>query len=206
LLHDADERVVASRVTADRAELFLREIAALVAEPDPFLDVHDRRGKRERFVLRSLEQVEREPVGRARPHTRQPGELRDEILDSGAQHLSYSADMPRISEVALFTEDVSRLADFYEQLLGRPADSRSDAHASFELGGTTLFIHVAGDGSDYEGAPNRDHVAFALDQDAAADRARAAGTEVVGPKEFYWGRSAYLRDPDGRAVELQLES
>jgi hypothetical protein len=21
--------------------------------------------------------------------------------------------------------------------------------------------------------------------------------------DFYWGRSAYLRDPDGRAVELQ---
>lgn len=114
--------------------------------------------------------------------------------------------MPRVAEVALFTEDVSGLTAFYERLLGQPPDSRSDSHASFELGETTLFIHVAGDGADHEGAPNRDHVAFALDQDAAADRARAAGTEVVGPKEFYWGRSAYLRDPDGRAVELQLES
>jgi catechol-2,3-dioxygenase len=111
--------------------------------------------------------------------------------------------MPRISEVALFTEDVARLADFYEQLLGRAADSRSDSHASFDLGGTTLFIHVAGDGADHEGAPNRDHVAFALDQDAAADRARSAGADVVGPTDYYWGRSAYLRDPDGRAVELQ---
>ncbi len=113
--------------------------------------------------------------------------------------------MPRIAEVALFTEDVSGLTAFYERLLGQPPDSRSDSHASFDLGGTTLFIHVAGDGGDHEGAPNRDHVAFALDQDAAADRARAAGTDVVGPKEFYWGRSAYLRDPDGRAVEIQAE-
>jgi len=28
---------------------------------------------------------------------------------------------------------------------------------------------------------------------------------VVGPKEFYWGRSAYVRDPDGRLVELTKE-
>ena len=113
--------------------------------------------------------------------------------------------MPRVAEVALFTADVQRLAAFYEQLLGRPPESRSESHASFDLGGTTLFIHVAGDPGP-EGAPNGDHVAFALDQDAAAERVRAAGADVVGPKDFYWGRSAYLRDPDGRAVELQAES
>jgi catechol-2,3-dioxygenase len=112
--------------------------------------------------------------------------------------------MPRIAEVALFTEDVDRLAEFYEQLLGRPPDSRSQSHASFQLGPTTLFIHVAGEG--VEGAPNIDHVAFALDRDAAAERAREGGSDVVGPRDFYWGRSAYLRDPDGRAVELQAES
>jgi catechol-2,3-dioxygenase len=113
--------------------------------------------------------------------------------------------MARIAEVALFTQDVARLADFYERLLGFPPHSRSESHASFNVGGTTLFIHVAGSG-EHEGAPNEDHVAFALDQDAAAERARSAGADVVGPKDFYWGRSAYVRDPDGRAVELQAES
>ena len=111
--------------------------------------------------------------------------------------------MPRIAEVALFTGDVPRLADFYEQLLGRPADSRSASHASFDLGGTVIFIHVADKG--VEGAPAVDHVAFALDQDPAADRVRSIGVDVVGPQDFYWGRSAYLRDPDGRAVELQAD-
>ena len=113
--------------------------------------------------------------------------------------------MPRIAEVALFTEDVSGLAAFYERLLGRPPDSSSESHASFQLHGTTLFIHVAGPGG-VEGAPNTGHLAFALDQDEAAERAREAGVEVVGPRDFYWGRSAYLRDPDGRALELQAES
>jgi catechol-2,3-dioxygenase len=79
--------------------------------------------------------------------------------------------MARIAEVALFTNDVARLTAFYENLLGRPPDSSSESHASFDLGGTTLFIHVsAPDGP--EGAPNADHVAIALDQDAAAARAR----------------------------------
>jgi catechol-2,3-dioxygenase len=111
--------------------------------------------------------------------------------------------MPRIAEVALFTGDVARLTDFYEQLLGRPADSRSASQATFDLDGTVLFIHVAGDG--VEGAPAVDHMAFALDQDSAADRVRSSGVDVVGPQDFYWGRSAYLRDPDGRAVELQAD-
>lgn len=112
--------------------------------------------------------------------------------------------MPRIAEVALFTDDVARVADFYETLLGRAADSRSESHASFDLDGTALFIHARGNG--VEGAPDGDHVAFALDQDAAAERVRGAGADVVGPQDFYWGRSAYLTDPDGRAVELQSES
>jgi catechol-2,3-dioxygenase len=113
--------------------------------------------------------------------------------------------VPRVAEVAFFTEDVARLTAFYERLLGRPPESRSDSHASFDLGGTTLFIHVAG-GEEQHGVPNTDHVAIALDQDPAAERARAAGTDVIGPQDFYWGRSAYLRDPDGRVIELQAES
>jgi predicted enzyme related to lactoylglutathione lyase len=110
----------------------------------------------------------------------------------------------RVAEIALFTEDVAGLTAFYERLLGRPPESRSDEHASFDLAGTTLFIHVGG-GESPGGAPNADHVAFALDQDEAAERARAGGAEVVGPQEFYWGRSAYLRDPDGRVIELQSD-
>jgi predicted enzyme related to lactoylglutathione lyase len=87
--------------------------------------------------------------------------------------------MPRITEVALFTEDVPRLTEFYERLLDCAPESRSDSHASFEFGDTTLFIHTAGDAQP--GAPNTDQIAFALDQDAAAERARSAGVEVVGP-------------------------
>jgi catechol-2,3-dioxygenase len=146
-----------------------------------------------------------EPVGRPRSHAGQARELGDEVFHSRAEHSPYCADMPRIAEVALFTDDVQALAAFYERLLGRPPDSSSVSHASFDLAGTTLFIHVAGEEGP-EGAPNVDHVAFALDQESAAERARSEGVEVFGPEDFYWGRSAYLRDLDGRVVELQSES
>jgi catechol-2,3-dioxygenase len=112
--------------------------------------------------------------------------------------------MPRIAEVALFTDDVEGLTAFYANVLGTGPASSSESHASFDLDGVTLFIHVRGDG-DHDGAPNADHVAFALDQAEAAERARSAGADVVGPKDYDWGRSAYLRDPEGRAVELQLQ-
>ena len=62
LLDNADHRVVAAGVTADRADLVLRQVAAFVAEANAFLDLLDRGRQRERLVLRALQQVEREPV------------------------------------------------------------------------------------------------------------------------------------------------
>jgi catechol 2,3-dioxygenase-like lactoylglutathione lyase family enzyme len=110
--------------------------------------------------------------------------------------------MARIAEFALFTTDVPRLVEFYERVLGAHPRSRSESHAYFDVGDTTIFIHLATDEAP-SGAPNGDHVAFAVgDQDALSAELRAQGHDVSGPKDFYWGRSAYVRDPDGRIVEL----
>jgi catechol 2,3-dioxygenase-like lactoylglutathione lyase family enzyme len=114
--------------------------------------------------------------------------------------------MARIAEVALFTSDVPRLVEFYERVLGIEPRSRSESHAYFDVGETTMFLHLATDDESH-GAPNGDHVAFAVDnQNAVSEELRESGLEVIGPKQFYWGRSAYVRDPDGRIVELVSES
>jgi catechol-2,3-dioxygenase len=114
--------------------------------------------------------------------------------------------MTHIAEIALFTADVPKLTAFYERLIGHPPRSRSESHAFFEVGGTTIFIHLATDDDDFEGAPNGDHIAFAVaSQDRLSDELRSHGNDVVGPKDFYWGRSAYVHDPDGRIVELTQE-
>ena len=74
------------RVEADRAELLLGEVAALVAEPHALLHLADRVRERVRLGLRHLEEVEGEPLRGAAADARQPGELRDEIVDGRAQH------------------------------------------------------------------------------------------------------------------------
>jgi catechol 2,3-dioxygenase-like lactoylglutathione lyase family enzyme len=110
--------------------------------------------------------------------------------------------MRRVVEIALFTSDPDKMIGFYEQLLGALPARRWDGGATFELGELTLLIHA--DDPNEAGAPaNRDHVAFGFeDVDAAAARLRDRGFTVDGPKDYYWGRSAYLHDPDGRMLEL----
>jgi catechol 2,3-dioxygenase-like lactoylglutathione lyase family enzyme len=110
--------------------------------------------------------------------------------------------MRRVVEIALFTDDPDRVIAFYEQLLGLLPVQRWDGGATFALGELTLLIHA--NEPSAAGAPaNRDHVAFGFeDVDAVAARLRERGFDVDGPNDYYWGRSAYLHDPDGRMLEL----
>ena len=86
LLDYADRGAVAPRVEADRAQLVLGEVAALAAEADALLHLLDRAGERERLLLLRLEEMEGEPLRRAAADARQARQLRDEVLDGGAQH------------------------------------------------------------------------------------------------------------------------
>src|SRR5919201_2753935 len=69
LLHDADERVVTTGVATDPAHLVLRQVSALLAEPDSLLHVLDRRGERERLVRWALKEMEGQPMGRPTSHS-----------------------------------------------------------------------------------------------------------------------------------------
>jgi catechol 2,3-dioxygenase-like lactoylglutathione lyase family enzyme len=114
--------------------------------------------------------------------------------------------MPRLAEIALFTADVPRLTEFYERVLGVPPRSRSESHAFFDVGETTILIHLVTDDDVPADAPGGDHIAFAVaSQDSTSDQLRGRGHDVIGPKDYAWGRSAYVRDPDGRLVEIVQE-
>jgi hypothetical protein len=86
LLDDTDHGVVPAGVATDRADVLLRQVAALHAEADTLLDVFDRGGEGERLVLRPLQQVEREAVRRARADARKARQLGDELLHSRTEH------------------------------------------------------------------------------------------------------------------------
>ena len=109
---------------------------------------------------------------------------------------------PRLTELALFTADVAGVTDFYERVLGVAPAERSERHAVFPLGELVLRIHVAVDPALGD-PPAGDHVAFTVEElDDHAAELTAAGIELDGPRDLPWGRSAYVRDPDGRLVEL----
>lgn len=112
--------------------------------------------------------------------------------------------MSGIVELARFTDDVEATVAFYEAVLDESPEASWPGGAIFEKGGVELLVH--GTYEPGEGAlPPDDHVAVGVeDLDAACDSLREAGFTVErDPAEYEWGRSAYLRDPDGRQVELQ---
>jgi predicted enzyme related to lactoylglutathione lyase len=106
-------------------------------------------------------------------------------------------------ETALFTDDVESAKAFYGRLVGTPPVAEWPGGAIYAAGGVKLLVHEHGAGPA-GGPPNEDHFAFGVaDVDATAAALVAEGFAfLVEPRDFDWGRSAYLRDPDGRLVEL----
>ena len=107
------------------------------------------------------------------------------------------------AEVAYFTDKVAAMTDFYRRLLATEPVAQSAGMAIFMVGETKLFIHEryapgAGD------LPPVNHVALAVeDVDATCAQLTQVGlTLEVTARDYYWGRSAYFRDPDGQLIEI----
>jgi catechol 2,3-dioxygenase-like lactoylglutathione lyase family enzyme len=110
---------------------------------------------------------------------------------------------PRLVEVGVFTDRPEEVDRFYGLVLESSPNSEWPGGATYAAGDVTILIHVRG--AELPGGPaNRDHVAFGVDDlDEACARLREQGVEIeIEPRTFPWGRSAYIRDPDGRLVEL----
>jgi catechol 2,3-dioxygenase-like lactoylglutathione lyase family enzyme len=111
--------------------------------------------------------------------------------------------MKNVTEIALFTDDVEAATGFYAGLLGAAPVAEWPGGAIFAAGASKLLVHERS-AALKDGPPNEDHFAFSVvDLDAACDELRAQGVSfLVEPRDYPWGRSAYLRDTDGRLVEL----
>lgn len=109
----------------------------------------------------------------------------------------------QIAEIAYFTDRVDEMAAFYHHLIGAEPVARSEDMAIFLSGSTKIFIHRSYLPKGDELQPEN-HTAFSVpDVDAAASSLAEQGLVLeVAPRDFYWGRSAYLRDPDGHLIEL----
>jgi catechol 2,3-dioxygenase-like lactoylglutathione lyase family enzyme len=131
------------------------------------------------------------------------------------------ADVVDMDHVALRVTDLDRALEFYHDLLGMPIRDRERFEAdevpyvAVVAGGRHLHLVPSEEAVDVGG----EHVCLLLrsdgtgtraELDALLDELRDAGVEVEAgePHERYgaYGRdwAAYVRDPDGRRVELKL--
>jgi catechol 2,3-dioxygenase-like lactoylglutathione lyase family enzyme len=112
----------------------------------------------------------------------------------------------QLAELAIFTDNVEAATEFYERLLGTAPAHRAAGIAIFKVGDAEVLIHQR-----YEAGPGdlpcENHVAFAVaDVDESVTELEARGLSVEIPAQDYeWGRSAYLRDPDGHLLEIHQE-
>lgn len=127
----------------------------------------------------------------------------DQDIEDFLPPVALAASMASPCEIAHFVKDVEACTRFYRQLLGKGPEQRSDELAVFKTGRVKLMIHKRYK-PEPEGLPCEDHIGFAAqDLDATFARLEQAGYEVVAaPREFKWGRCAYVRDPAGNLVEL----
>ena len=111
--------------------------------------------------------------------------------------------MRELVEVALFTDDVDAARAFYSQLVAAAPVADWPGGAIFATGIAKILVHERAAAMD-GGPPNEDHFALSVeDLDETCSALIAGGHAfLLEPRDYPWGRSAYLRDPDGRLVEL----
>jgi len=103
-----------------------------------------------------------------------------------------------IDHIGFRTPDIARLREFYAELLG--AERLEGAHAPLRVGGTTLVFF------EEKAAVGADELAFDADLEGferALATARRLGALEREPVEHTpWSRGFFVRDPDGRRIEV----
>ena len=108
----------------------------------------------------------------------------------------------KLEEIAIFTDKVKETAAFYLNLGGK-AGYQNDDMAIIQFENVKILIHATYEPAEGD-LPCENHIAFgSMNVDLEAQRLSASGTSMLyAPKDYDWGRSAYLRDPNGMLVEI----
>jgi predicted enzyme related to lactoylglutathione lyase len=140
----------------------------------------------------------------------------DGVVDDGEHGLAGSLDPAErttmdFASIRIITDDVDRLARFYEAVLGVVASRPSPVFAELRTGGGAVAIGsratvaVLGEAA-LQPSSNRSVIIEFLVDDVDEEFARLHGLledVVLEPTTMPWGnRSALFRDPDGNLVNL----
>ena len=94
LLDDAQPRLVAHRVAADRAQRLVADVEAAIAEDDLVADVDERRGQRPRLRVGGAQQVVGQALGGLGADARQARERLDQPRDGLDERGGHRATRP----------------------------------------------------------------------------------------------------------------
>jgi lactoylglutathione lyase len=121
--------------------------------------------------------------------------------------------LTRVGAITLFVDDPGRSKEFYARFFGARTVYEDDHSVAFEFG--NLIVNLLASPAAHEliepaaVAPSEAGARFQLtiwveDADAAGERLRAAGVELLnGPQDREWGmRTAAFADPDGHVWEV----
>ncbi len=113
----------------------------------------------------------------------------------------------KFTELSLVTKKYDVVSDFYKRFFGVDPIDENKNISKYLFGDLEFYIHKD-HGPNQDDIPFEDHLGFDIkDLDQACAEIVSRGlTLVAGPEDYYWGRSAYLVDPDNRLLELQEAS
>jgi lactoylglutathione lyase len=117
----------------------------------------------------------------------------------------------KVSQIRLLVDDFPGCFRFYREVLGLQPSFGDEAsgYASFSTEGGTVALFERGDQGDVvELRAPGDSALLVLEVDDADQEAQRLGEHLVeGPvsKPEWGGRVAYVRDPEGKLVELFQE-
>lgn len=110
-----------------------------------------------------------------------------------------------VNHIAFRTPDPARLRAFYAELLG--AEALDGSHDPLRAG-SALLVFFESEANPL--SEDSDEIAFDVDApgfDETLERARAMDAVVREPVAHSpWSRGFYVRDPDGRRIEITYDN
>jgi catechol 2,3-dioxygenase len=119
-----------------------------------------------------------------------------------------------LGHVVLYVTNITRMADFYRDILGFPEIAR-DAHTALFSGGRThhelLLIQIGGQpNTERHRGPGLYHIGFKIGDGSlvireALDHLEEHGVAIIGTADHTVTHSLYILDPDGNELELYAD-